>query len=639
MASIPVRLPIIWIPDNRIHKCTFCNSEFSVVNRKHHCRSCGKIFCSNCCCRYQSLPSYIPKTHARFCDGLLHRVCETCNTEIKYVKRSKKLILIVSLLPLPIRDIARMRTLSSSYKTAVDSVISVFKAIQYKSSYQQWSGLERRLLKTHWMEFHGHARLMTQSLRGLYGIVDTGHMCRHFKGTRSTPYDCTGMFCDKAICSQSFNNFDVLELLCAFPCQQLLQCQELESWVGTCIVSMDKKWLNIFLPFLLQSGYQAALQRIIVNNVIPVIFEDITLCYKFYFECSLLVQSQHKHKSYFSALIDRFLSVVSIDIKRSIEKTETLIYKLKRPETLKNEYSFKGIRMPFDPSIVVEDIHTVNMIQLNTYTKPWVVPMATNKGPLKILLKTDDLRKDRFVMDVIDILTYLFKDMRFKTYHCMPLTDKFGIVEMIENSKTLFDINKTTNIANYIIRNNINSSMLDIRKTFVESCATNCVLGYMLGVGDRNLGNILVCTDGNLVHIDFSYLLGTDPKSELLTQMRITPGMLDLLGGKDSVEFGQLKQKCCDLYSQLKPYTYFWYTLFTYLGTCSPPIEPHYGQMDEIQMHVEKRLMPESTEDEIAMNITDVIDKNSGSQVAGWVDTFHSLKSSVEDMMMFNLTF
>lgn len=638
MASIPVRLPIIWIPDERIHKCTFCGSDFSVINRKHHCRSCGKIFCGNCCSNYQSLPSYIPKTHARFCDGLLHRVCTTCNSSIQITKKSRRLILIMSLIPLSLFDKSNLRLVCKEYRSAVDPILSVFKAIQYKSSYHQWSGLERRILRLHWKEFRGHSRLMTQALRGLCGIENIGDICRYYKESAKYSSRCDSLYCDQKLCSNAFNHFDIFELVCAFPSSHLLQCQELESWIGTSICRMEKHWISIYIPFILQSGYTPPVQRIIVNNIIPCIFDDMELCYKFYFECQLLINSDHMHKAYFIALLDRFMDTINDNMKKDIEKTEILIRKLKQPLSLKQEYSYRGIRLPFDPSIVIDDIQTVNMRQLNTYTKPWIIPLVTNKGNISILLKTDDIRKDRFVMSIIDMLSIVSKDMKFKKYHCMPISEQFGIVEMIGDSETLFDINKTTNIANYIIKNNINHTMYDIRNTFIDSCATNCVLGYMLGVGDRNLGNILVCKDGNMVHIDFSYLLGTDPKSELLTQMRITPGMLDLIGGKDSDEFDQLKEKCSHMYAQLKPYNYFWYTVFTYLGTCLPPIYPHHDQLDDIQLHVENRLMPEATKEEIAMNITDIVEQNSGSHVAGWVDSFHSLKTSVGDMM-FSLTF
>lgn len=37
------------MPDRVCHTCYYCNSRFTVVKRKHHCRLCGQVFCSNCC--------------------------------------------------------------------------------------------------------------------------------------------------------------------------------------------------------------------------------------------------------------------------------------------------------------------------------------------------------------------------------------------------------------------------------------------------------------------------------------------------------------------------------------------------------------------------------------------------------------
>jgi len=38
-----------WIPDNEAPNCSKCNSLFTLTNRRHHCRSCGKVFCGVCC--------------------------------------------------------------------------------------------------------------------------------------------------------------------------------------------------------------------------------------------------------------------------------------------------------------------------------------------------------------------------------------------------------------------------------------------------------------------------------------------------------------------------------------------------------------------------------------------------------------
>ncbi|XP_030369975.1 RUN and FYVE domain-containing protein 2 isoform X3 [Scaptodrosophila lebanonensis] len=40
--------PGIWAPDSIATNCLACDREFNLTRRKHHCRSCGEIFCKNC---------------------------------------------------------------------------------------------------------------------------------------------------------------------------------------------------------------------------------------------------------------------------------------------------------------------------------------------------------------------------------------------------------------------------------------------------------------------------------------------------------------------------------------------------------------------------------------------------------------
>lgn len=55
----------------------------------------------------------------------------------------------------------------------------------------------------------------------------------------------------------------------------------------------------------------------------------------------------------------------------------------------------------------------------------------------------------------------------------------------------------------------ISPEMMD---SYVKSCAGYCVITYLLSVGDRHLDNLLLAESGNLIHIDFGYILGRDPK-------------------------------------------------------------------------------------------------------------------------------
>ncbi|VDD83273.1 unnamed protein product, partial [Mesocestoides corti] len=37
-----------WIPDSHCQECFECGSKFTTFLRRHHCRFCGRIFCSHC---------------------------------------------------------------------------------------------------------------------------------------------------------------------------------------------------------------------------------------------------------------------------------------------------------------------------------------------------------------------------------------------------------------------------------------------------------------------------------------------------------------------------------------------------------------------------------------------------------------
>ncbi|KAM8833731.1 lateral signaling target protein 2 homolog isoform 2-T2 [Synchiropus picturatus] len=59
--------PPDWVPDEACSCCTTCKAPFTVIRRKHHCRSCGKIFCSRCSSHSAPLPRYGQVKPVRVC--------------------------------------------------------------------------------------------------------------------------------------------------------------------------------------------------------------------------------------------------------------------------------------------------------------------------------------------------------------------------------------------------------------------------------------------------------------------------------------------------------------------------------------------------------------------------------------------
>ncbi|XP_042398155.1 1-phosphatidylinositol-3-phosphate 5-kinase FAB1B-like isoform X1 [Zingiber officinale] len=65
-----------WMPDDSCMVCYECDSQFTVFNRRHHCRKCGRIFCAKCTSNFIPVNSYESESLQQ--EGELIRVCNFC---------------------------------------------------------------------------------------------------------------------------------------------------------------------------------------------------------------------------------------------------------------------------------------------------------------------------------------------------------------------------------------------------------------------------------------------------------------------------------------------------------------------------------------------------------------------------------
>jgi phosphatidylinositol 3-kinase len=166
------------------------------------------------------------------------------------------------------------------------------------------------------------------------------------------------------------------------------------------------------------------------------------------------------------------------------------------------------------------------------------------------MIKRDDLTRDLVIMNLIKRIDKILKeeeglDLYITTYNILPISNDFGLIEIVPDADTIYAINKRhkLSILNYILENNAHVSINDTRDRFTKSCVAYCIISYLLGIGDRHMENIMVKRTGEIFHIDFGFILGYDPKL-MSPEIRLTNEMIDAMGGKTSKHYNQFKDLC-----------------------------------------------------------------------------------------------
>ena len=68
--------PPRWVKDELVEACSLCSDQFDFfLTRKHHCRSCGLVYCKSCASHFARVAKY------GFVEPV--RLCNTCNAQVK----------------------------------------------------------------------------------------------------------------------------------------------------------------------------------------------------------------------------------------------------------------------------------------------------------------------------------------------------------------------------------------------------------------------------------------------------------------------------------------------------------------------------------------------------------------------------
>lgn len=637
--DIPLRTPATWTADDKVSQCFSCRREFTLFNRKHHCRVCGRIFCATCSDNKIKIPSFIRHFIAASVGSVEpsveKRVCTVCYNSTKVANDTKELIYIISNLPLSMLELRKCAILSQKWQGAVTTIMALWNSIQYKLPHTKFTKLERALIRNRIPEIGGHSAWAIQCIKALDIIPPS---------SKGKPNNCNLLLCRDG-CEYRLQVYDLLVL---YTHNHHIN-SKIDEWANNAWGMIDIKdhvrlmpwWVHVFRkrPWIAKD--------IFIYHIC--IYPEAV--YAFFFE--LCLQSQDDmYQGVLMSILNHCLKIVKEDIRANwLASREFLNFLNKvanttleaRKQRIITDYIIQldggHVLCPWDPTIEIHNIAHETVV-LNSASKPLKITLYTANGSMDILWKHEDVRKDRMTMDITYWLERTCDNkVEFTRYEVFPVTSHSGIVAMLPGTTTLYDIKhkyKTT-LQNFILERNANLTVSDLRMRFVKSVAAACVLSYVIGVGDRHLENMLVTDDGKLIHVDFSYLLGDDPK-HVMNEMRITPDMLDALGGKGSTTFTQFQELCSDVYRVIRKKSSFWYSLLVYVADATPRVGNFWNQRLRVQQHVLERLSAGENEGEACMQIVEIVRRNSKDSYSQMLsDTAHGFANSLKQYGIFNL--
>ena len=162
----------------------------------------------------------------------------------------------------------------------------------------------------------------------------------------------------------------------------------------------------------------------------------------------------------------------------------------------------------------------------------------------------DDLRQESLTMQLIKCFSDIFKKadipLKLKTYEIIITSANSGLIEFIPNTISIDALKKKIGYGidlNIFFRKFFNENFEEAQKNFCESLAGYSLITYILNIKDRHNGNILIDMNGNIIHIDYGFILGISPGNLNFENapFKITKEYIDILDGQDSNIFQYFK--------------------------------------------------------------------------------------------------
>lgn len=167
-----------------------------------------------------------------------------------------------------------------------------------------------------------------------------------------------------------------------------------------------------------------------------------------------------------------------------------------------------------------------------------------------IVKSNDDIRQEQFAMQLIKMFQKIFLEEKLpvylRTYHISVTNADSGLIEAVTDTTSIDGLKKKfpTPITLYDFFQRAyglpeSKRFKKAQQNFLESMAGYSVVCYLLQIKDRHNGNILIDREGNIVHIDFGFILGNSPGGVGFESapFKLTLEFIEVMGGTDGEMF------------------------------------------------------------------------------------------------------
>ncbi|KAM3417012.1 hypothetical protein BST61_g8595 [Cercospora zeina] len=266
---------------------------------------------------------------------------------------------------------------------------------------------------------------------------------------------------------------------------------------------------------------------------------------------------------------------------------------------------------------------------------------------VSVIVKTGaDLRQEAFACQLIAVCDRIFAehnvDVWVKNIRILVTGESSGLIETITNAVSLHSIKRSLTIASISAGTNPKKRIAALQdhysKTFgspdspaytkaldcfIRSLAAYSIISYILQLKDRHNGNILIDSEGHVVHIDFGFMLSNSPGNMGFeaAPFKLTLEYVEVLGGPESEAFGRFKELMKDAFQALRREAERLITLVELMGRESK-MACYGGGLVHVVSALRARFVLEKSKEEAREWVEELVNKSIGSYYTRLYDTF-----------------